>query len=83
MTTQIIDIDGTPYRVRFEGSIEVQRMFDEETVAIRLVGDSSRLVSIEEFTPEEAADRARKRREGSQIAVLERRMSDIGSLFRP
>jgi len=44
-------------------------MFDEETVAIRLVGDSSRLVSIEEFTPEEAADRARKRREGYQIAV--------------
>ena len=50
MTTQIIDIDGTPYRVRFEGSIEVQRMFDEETVAIRLVGDSSRLVSIEGYS---------------------------------
>ncbi len=70
MTTQIFDIDGAAFRIQFEGSIELRRMFDGETVAISPVGDNSRVISIDPLTYEEAAERDRKRREASQMEQL-------------
>ena len=77
MTTQIFDIDGTAFRIKFEGSIELRRMFDGETVAISPVGDNARVILIEALSPEESAERGRKRREASQVAALERRMEQL------
>ena len=43
MMTVRVSVDGWPYHIQFSGGIDVERMYDGSTVAIRTVGDQSKV----------------------------------------